>query len=198
MFELCKLSHWLTLKLSQNIDIEDDEFETIEYGFHIIISETSKMLVTIALMYFIGFLKYSFFVILVFGILRNFLGGVHAKSHLGCFLSYFFTVLLIISAGLETTGNQGIIIMLSVLPAVIISIMKYAPADTEEKPIISSNQRKKLKTIGLLTVLFLMIISLFIGTPYRGFIVYTIIAQVLFMNPVSYKMFKSSFSVERK
>jgi accessory gene regulator B len=149
-------------------------------------------------MYLIGFLKYSVFVILIFGVLRNFLGGVHAKSHLGCFLSYFFTVLLIISAGLETTENQAIVIMLLALPAVVLSILKYAPADTEEKPIVSLRQRKQLKLMGLFTVLVLMIVSLIIDTPFGGFIVYTIIAQILLMHPVSYKLFKSSFSVERK
>jgi accessory gene regulator B len=88
--------------------------------------------------------------------------------------------------------------MLSTLPAVILSILKYAPADTEEKPIISLRQRKQLKLMGLFTVLVLMIVSLTIDTPFGGFIVYTIIAQILLMHPVSYKLFKSSFSVERK
>jgi accessory gene regulator B len=198
MFNLGKLSNQLTLKLSRNIDINDDEFDTIEYGFHLIISEVSKMIIILILMYLIGFLKYSVFVILIFGVLRNFLGGVHAKSHLGCFLSYFFTVLLIISAGLETTENQAIVIMLLALPAVVLSILKYAPADTEEKPIVSLRQRKQLKLMGLFTVLVLMIVSLIIDTPFGGFIVYTIIAQILLMHPVSYKLFKSSFSVERK
>ncbi|MDP4179932.1 MAG: accessory gene regulator B family protein [Bacillota bacterium] len=197
MFSLERLCKLLTKKLAQNIFIEEEEIEIIEYGFHLIISETSKLLLTLIIMNSIGFLYYSIFVIVTFGVLRNFLGGVHAKTHIGCFISYLSTIFLIVLLGKVTTKLQCIIITVSILPYVISTIKKYAPADTQEKPIVSEIQRKHLRKIGLFAVIILIIFSIFINSPFSGFIIFTIFAETILMRPAAYKLFKSSFSMER-
>jgi accessory gene regulator B len=72
--------------------------------------------------------------------------------------------------------------------------MKYAPADTEKRPLINEKKRNKLKIISSIKgILYLVLIIYFKDNPISGYLLCGLIESVLMIHPFVYKIFNLSY-----
>lgn len=138
-------------------EIKGDKEEIILFGVTRIVEDIPKFIGLILICYMLGILKEFVFVFLLNMLYKPFIGGAHARTNIGCFFGtviYFLTPIYCTKIlGFNNIFNLVIQIVLFVFGIFVIA--KYAPADTEEIPIINKKQRKLLKTVAF--VLFITI-----------------------------------------
>lgn len=198
MVNIDTYSQRLTNYLASRLEMDDSEKEVVEYGIYMFISETTKLSLTFLILFSLGQLKNGLLIVVVFGLLRSILGGVHAKTHVGCFISYLVSLTIILSAGLLFTKAQCIYFVLASFPFIIMAILRYAPADVENKPIISIRQRKSLRRKGLIAAFVFLVISCILPHPYSGFALFSVILEVIAILPITYKLYQTKYGyIER-
>ena len=161
-----KLCDFLVNKIrEEDPDIDDERAEVIKYGIELIIGEIPKILLLFAIGFVLGIGKLTFFSFLLLLPYKSVSGGFHLKTHIGCIvmtpLVYCGTVFL--SKYLIITNVLArYIFIFSTWIFGMIMVKLYAPADTENVPIISKKERKKKKILSYITLTILMILSVII------------------------------------
>lgn len=182
-----KLTHVLKTKLK---DIDDKKAEIINFGIKSLVSEFSKTVILLAAAYALGMLNYIIIAIVSFGTYRIFAGGFHAKTHLGC-LSVNSTMLfsiVYISFIVETYFNY-IFIIIFLFNCIIIYL--YAPADVEEKPIISKKLRRKLRFQSFVAMSVIFIVSIImVDRVIANILILSTFFESLTLLPISYRLMK--------
>jgi len=75
-----------------------------------------------------------------------------------------------------------------------IAVLRYSPADTEERPIVSSKLRKKLKILSAITILVLYAIALYsIGTKASSIITFAVLVESILILPATYRLAGSMY-----
>ena len=191
------LSHKLTNQIKNNFpEIDEQKAEIINFGIQSIISEISKTIIILTVAYFLGVLNLILTAIVVFGMYRTFAGGFHAKSNLACLLtnSMLFFSIVYLSVFLEYY-LEFIYIMIYLFNCYVIYF--YAPADVEQKPILSKKLRKKLKIKSFVVMSLIFILSLII---YNRILTNILILATLFESitllPISYKIMDCKHGVD--
>ena len=143
-------------------EVDDERAEVIKYGLELIIGELPKMFLLFIIAWLLGIFKYaliSFAIILPYKLVS---GGVHLKTHIGCILgtSLLYCGNVFISKYINITDIKNQIIFSAIiLIFAIIMISLYAPADTENVPILRKKERAKKKIISYIIVTAMIIIS---------------------------------------
>ena len=155
-----KLCTFLTQKMrEENPDIDEERAEAINFGLQNLFGEIPKTFVMLFIAYILGIFQWSLFTFLALYIYKGASGGVHLKTHIGCllFTCTFYCIIPFISKYIVMTDIIKYMVILSVWIFGMIMIKLYAPADTENVPILSKKVRKKKQivsyisfTIGLL------------------------------------------------
>ena len=196
-----KFCDLITKKIKSKVtDIDEERELVINFGVKLIFGELPKILI----LFIIGFLlNMGWQTLLLFFLIapyRSFTGGFHLKTHLGCMIttSILYLVPIILSKYILIT-NKNILYMLAGLIAVfsIIIIAKYAPADTENMPILSKKEIKSKKIKAYIALVILLSIILF--NPYKQFsymIIYAMFLQNLTVLPISYKITNNKYGYE--
>lgn len=172
------------------------EKETIEYGIYMFFSETIKIFAVIVIAIMADKLKDTLMIIAALGILRNYMGGVHAKTHWGCFLSYLTTLVAIYCCSNFLSRSAAYLTIIITLPFVLWAAYKFAPADTEFKPVLSKRRIRKCKILsfGLVIAFFAMVFIL--PEPYNFYVGFSVIAEVILILPITYKLYKIKYGKE--
>ncbi|MFR5772388.1 MAG: accessory gene regulator ArgB-like protein [Lachnospirales bacterium] len=128
--------------------VVDDNYDHIEkvkiaYGMEILLENLIKTVVIIGLALALGGLKYTLVAILSFAILRFFTFGLHCQSGVMCLLLSVF--LDVISPILIKDIYVGTIARSVLMITYIFIIFRYAPADTENHPLVKKEVRKHAK-----------------------------------------------------
>jgi accessory gene regulator B len=80
--------------------------------------------------------------------------------------------------------------------AELASIFKYAPGDTEEKPILSRRMKRRLKLSSVIILIFLLTVSILIGNYDRvisNILLLSTSSVTLLLSPAGYKLSKCSY-----
>ena len=149
-----KFCAYLTNKIRKEMpEIDDERAEIIMYGLQNLIGELPKGIIILIIAYFLGIFKLTLISMFIIAPYRCFSGGVHMKTHMGCII---YT--LILYSGSTLLGKyivlEGIIKYLLaglVWSFSIIMIKLYAPADTENVPILNKKERRKKQIISYIT-----------------------------------------------
>ena len=196
-----KLCDFITNKIKQNVENIDEEKElVIDFGVRLIFGELPKIII----LFIIGFLlRIGWYTLTLFFLLcpyRSFTGGFHLKTHLGCMITttilYIGPILLAKYINIE---QNYILYILTALVAIfsIFIIVKYAPADTENIPILSKKERKSKKIKAYISLVILMAIILFYPNKMLGYmLIYGIFLQNLTVVPISYKLTNNKHGYE--
>ncbi|MCX8132105.1 MAG: accessory gene regulator B family protein [Clostridia bacterium] len=185
---ISKISEGITRRISENLpDISKEKAEHIEYGLYMLISELYKILLILMLSYILGVLAYTIVVIFVLGLMRNFLGGVHAKTHIGCLISYSAVIFGIIGIS-SICKLEPVFVLVFTAPLSFILAYKYAPADDINKPILSRKQRKRLRKFGFITLTSILLSSIIVPTFWAKILLFTCIAESITLTPIVYKI----------
>ena len=141
-----KFCAYLTKKIRKEMpEVDDERAEVIMYGLQNIIGELPKGIIILIIAYILGIFKLTVISILIIAPYRCVSGGVHMKTHIGCII---YTLLLYSGSSLlgkyiVLTGNVKIMLAIAIWIFCMIMIKLYAPADTENLPILRKIERKQ-------------------------------------------------------
>lgn len=196
-----KFCNYLTVKIRKNMpEITDERAEVINYGLQLVVGEVPKIFIMILIAYALGILKLSIISFLVVMPYRTFAGGFHLKTHIGCIVgtTLFYCGNVILSQ--HIIFEQFFIKAILVLAVWIFSmcmIKLYAPADTENVPIISKNDRKKKQILSHITMSITLAISLFIeNSVISNMLIFGVLIESLAITRFAYILTKNKYGYE--
>lgn len=195
-----KICAKLTQKIRKEMpEIDDERAEIIMYGLQIIIGEIPKGIIILVIAYFLGIFKLTLISVLIIAPYRCVSGGVHMKTHIGCII---YTLLLysgsaLLGKYLILEGSTKLIVGLTIWIFCMTMIKLYAPADTENVPILRKKERiqKQILSYIILTVEF--IIAIFIpNTTIAGIIIFGDFIQTLTITRLAYNITQNKYGHE--
>ena len=195
-----KICDYLTNKIREQMpEVDDEKAEVINYGMHLLVGEIPKTFIFIGIAAILGVLKEFFITMLVVFPYRAFSGGVHLKTHLGCILgtSIMYCGTAYIST-LQLFGNDiKFFIIVAVWIFGMIMCKLYAPADTENVPILRKKDRKAKQILSYIT----LTITLVIGAVVKDYVISNIIiigmfVQSIMITRIAYKLTNNKYGYE--
>lgn len=196
-----KFCRYLTNRIRKQMpEIDDEKAEIILYGVQLIVGEIPKFFLMFGTAFLLGLWWQSllaFFLLLPY---KAASGGFHLKTHLGCILST--NIIYCGNAYLSTIWNfpneitKYIIIgLIWILGIIMVSI--YAPADTENVPIISKKERKNKKILSYICLSINMIVALFIpNTIISNLFIFGTLVQTISITRIAYILTNNKYGYE--
>ena len=191
---------YLTNRIRKEMpDVDDERAEIIMYGLQNIIGEFPKGIIILIIAYFLGIFKLTLISILIIAPYRCFSGGVHMKTHVGCII---YTLLLYSGSALLAkyvllTGTLKYIISAVIWIFCMTMIKLYAPADTENVPILRKKERKQKQIISYIILTVEFGIALLINNPViAGIIILGDFIQTLTITRFAYKITNNKYGYE--
>ena len=195
-----KICNSILIKMREKMpDITDEKAEIILYGLQLIIGEIPKMFILFGLSFLLGFGWYMVFAYIAVMPYRATSGGFHLHTHFGCILSTitFFYGNILISRFLVLDNIQKYILIGLSLIFGILMISMYAPADTEEVPIISKKERKTKKILSYIMLILTLVAALFIpDRMMSNILIIGSIFQSISISRLAYKITKNKYGHE--
>lgn len=195
-----KICDYLTNKIQkEDQEIDDERAEIINYGIHLIVGEIPKFFIIMGIAYLLGVFDLtilSYFLVLPY---RGTSGGFHLKTHIGCIIGsvVFFSGIALLSKYviLGTTAKYIVTFIIWLFGMIMVKL--YAPADTENVPIISKKERKKKKILSYILLTASIIASLIIkDTVISNIIVYGMLFQSISITKLAYKLTNNKYGYE--
>ncbi len=173
-------------------EYNEERMEELRYGLEGFYLSTTKLIIITILAIILGIFKEMLIMLIMFNILRSTGYGLHATKSWICLLSSSTVFLLFPILSKLITIPNSIKIVLAIIST--ICIYKYAPADTEKRPLIRKRKRDIYKFITTFTCIILNIISLFIkNATLSNLIIFGIYTEVILILPITYRIFHLSY-----
>lgn len=169
----------------------EKEMKIIRYGLEILYLNVVKIVVLFSLAYVLGIIRYTLVAALVFSLARISGFGIHAKSTLGCYLatgSIYIGVPL-----LARSVHLGLIFRIFLIILMFIGLWLYAPADTEQRPILGEKKRLKFKMRAIVIMGIIAAISFWVPQIYGDIMILSLIGEVIMILPITYKLFSRGY-----
>ena len=195
-----KICQYLTNKIRKEIpDIDDERAEIIMYGLQNLIGELPKGFLILLIAYLLGIFKLTLMAVLIIAPYRCFSGGVHMKTHIGCIV---YTLILysgsaLIGKYIILKGVTKYVIASTVWAFCMVMIKLYAPADTENVPILMKKERRQKQIFSyiILTIEFIFAI-LTSNTIIAGIIIFGDLIQTLTITRLAYNLTNNKYGHE--
>ncbi|MCI9286847.1 MAG: accessory gene regulator B family protein [Clostridia bacterium] len=195
-----KICDYLTNKIrKENSEIDDERAEVINYGIHLIVGEIPKFFIIMGIAYLLGVLDLTILAYFLMLPYRGTSGGFHLKTHIGCIIGtvIFFSGTGLLGKYLILAPTVKYIVTFLVWAFGMIMVKLYAPADTENIPIISKNDRKKKRILSYITLTLSIIASLIIkDIVISNIIVYGMLLQSISITRFAYKLTNNKYGYE--
>lgn len=195
-----KICTFLTKKIQKEMpDVDEERAEVINYGLQNIIGEIPKIFLIFLISWILGILKEVLFMFIILLPYRGASGGFHLKTHVGCIVgtSLFYCGIAFLSKNIIL--GEAVKLMLIACGWVIgmIMIKLYAPADTENVPILSKKDRKKKKIMSYLFFTMGMVASLLIkDSVISNILIFSNLVQTFNITKLAYKITKNKYGYE--
>ena len=197
---IAKVCIWILNKMRKEMpEITDEKAEEIQYGLELIIGEMPKMILLVGVSFLLGIGWYMIFAYIVLIPYKMMVGGFHLHTHLGCIIgsAIFYYGNIFLSKFILLDNIQKYILVASTLVFGILMISLYAPADTENVPIISKKERKTKKILSYIFLTITLGISLLIPNQVlSNILIFGIILQTLTITRIAYKLTKNKYGHE--
>lgn len=194
------ICNFLTERIKKEMpDIDDERAEVINYGLQNIVGEIPKIFIMLAVAYILKVFWLSLFTLIVIIPYKSASGGVHLKTHIGCiiFTNLFYCLIPFVSQLFVLSNGLKYIIVAIVWIFGMIMIKLYAPADTENVPILSKKDRKRNKILSYVTFSIALIASLFIkDNTLANIIIISYFVQTLTITKIAYILTKNKYGYE--
>lgn len=195
-----KICTYLTNRIRKQMpEVDDERAEIIMYGLQNIIGELPKGVIILLIAYLLGIFKLTLVAVLIIAPYRCFSGGVHMKTHIGCII---YTLILYSGSALlgkyiVLTGIAKYITALIFWTFCMIMIKLYAPADTENVPILRAKERKQKQIFSYIILTIEFIIAILISnTTIAGIIIFGDFIQTLTITRFAYKITNNKYGHE--
>lgn len=180
-------------------EIEDEKAEIIYYGLQNIIGELPKTFLVILIAYVLGIWKetlLTFFVLIPY---KNASGGFHLKTHLGCILgtTIFYCGIPVLAKVVLLNGILKYMVIASIWIFGMCMIKLYAPADTENLPILRKKERRKQQIISYVTfTIGLIIAGIVRNQVISNIIILGYFLQSLTITKLAYRLTNNKYGYE--
>lgn len=195
-----KICDYLTNKIrKENSEIDDERAEVINYGIHLIVGEIPKFFIIMGIAYLLGVLDLTILAYFLMLPYRGASGGFHLKTHIGCIIGtvIFFSGTGLLGKYLILAPTVKYIVTFLVWAFGMIMVKLYAPADTENIPIISKKDRKKKRILSYIALTLSIIASLIIkDVVISNIIVYGMLLQSISITRFAYKLTNNKYGYE--
>lgn len=195
-----KICRWIVEKIRKKLpDIDDEKAEVILYGIQLIVGEIPKIFLLFILSFILGIGWYVLFAFIAIMPYRATTGGFHLKSHIGCILgtSVFYYGNVYLSKAIVLDDISKYIIIAITLLFGIVMVSLYAPADTENLPILSKKERKTKKILSYIFLVLTLIVAIFIkSSVLSNILIIGIILQTIFITRFAYKLTNNKYGYE--
>lgn len=195
-----KITEFLTNKIRKEMpEIDDERAEVINYGLQILVGEVPKFFILLGVAYILGVFKLSLITFLILVPYRGFSGGFHLKTHMGCIISTsaFYCGIAILSKTIVM--NYIVKYIITILLAIfgITMIKKYAPADTEDVPILSKKVRKQKQILSYISFIIGLAIALVIkNNIISNIIIFGYLMQTCMITKLAYRLSNNKYGYE--
>lgn len=192
-----RVSKYILNKICDKNETKEKK-EILLFGITRIIEDIPKAIgITIVGIIF-GLIKEMAIVTAVIILYKTFVGGVHSKTNINCFVcSLFFYLICIYSAKyISIPNNQYIYLLVFIFS--IYTIITYAPADVPEIPKVNMKLRKTLKIKAMTSLVVIYIIAIFLirNIGITNLIIHTIFYIDIMATRTLYKLFNNEYGYE--
>lgn len=195
-----KICLFLTNRIRKEMpEIDDEKAEVINYGLQNIVGEIPKVFLMLGVALVLGIFKWALITFIIFLPYRGASGGLHLKTHLGCILGT-----IIFYCGIPFLAKYFILsdlikyIVIGILWVFgMIMIKLYAPADTEDVPILEKKVRRKKQIASYLTFSIGLIIALLIkNNILTNILIVGSFIQTLSITKLAYRLSNNKYGYE--
>lgn len=196
-----KICESLTNKIRKQMpEIDDEKAEVINYGIELIVGEIPKIFLLFSLGILLGLWWQTLLAFILLLPYKTSSGGFHLKTHIGCFICT--NVIYCGNAYISTIWNfpnefSKYIVVLGIYILGIIMVSIYAPADTENLPILTKKERKIKKILSYVFLSLNMFIALFVpNTTISNLIIIGTFIQTICITRIAYKITNNKYGYE--
>ena len=195
-----KFCNYILCKMKKKMpEITEEQGEAIVYGLQLLVGEAPKMILLFVISFICGFglqMVFAYFAIMPY---RTVSGGFHLHTHLGCIIGstvFYYGIVLLSKFLIFGSIEKYIMVALSLVFGLLMVSM-YAPADTENVPIISKKERKQKKILSYITLVLTLVIAVIIpNNVYSNILIIGSIFQSLSISRLAYKLTKNKYGYE--
>ena len=195
-----KFCNYLTTKIRKEMpDVDDERAEIIKYGLQLMIGEIPKFFIMAAIAWILGVFKWTIICFALVLPYRMYSGGFHLKTHIGCILgtSLMYIGNAFISQYLVIPIIYKIIIGILLWIFSIIMIHLYAPADTENVPVISKKERKKRRLVSYFVMSIMIVCGIFINNNViSNILILGVLLQSISITRLAYRLTGNKYGFE--
>lgn len=195
-----KICNYILCKMRKKMpDITDEKAEIILYGLQLIIGEIPKMILLLGVSFLLGIGWYMLFAYIVITPYRVVSGGFHLHTHIGCIIGscIFYYGNIYLSKFLVLDNMQKYILVGLSLIFGILMVSMYAPADTEDLPIISKKERKTKKILSYIILIITLGTSLIVPNQIlANILIIGTIEQSISISRLAYILTKNKYGHE--
>lgn len=183
-------------------ELDEERTEVINYGLQMIIGEVPKLVGTLIIAYLLGVLKLTLITYIMLLPYKYFVGGVHAKSHIACMITTpaIYCGNALISKSLPfipSTYRYLAILIVWIFSMIVITI--YAPADTENVPILRKRERKFKKIMSYITMTLTLLVAIILQNKYiivSNILIIGCLIHSIFITRPMYKLYHNKYGYE--
>ncbi|MGE5627770.1 MAG: accessory gene regulator B family protein [Solirubrobacterales bacterium] len=187
-----KISKTCAKFVSKNLEITEDELEKIEYGAQVIFVNLVKLIILFLIASILRVANYTCIAIISFASIRIFASGIHADSNIKCTITNILLFLGNVYFSMNIVLNKYMNI--TILALSLLLVILYAPADTEDRPLLSKRLRKKLKIYSITITLFMGAMAIKCESDvFSNLIIFSVLEASLLITPISYYIFNKRY-----
>ena len=196
-----RICMFLTNRIRKEMpEIDDERAEVINYGLQLVLGEIPKTIIILLTAWLLRILKLTVLAFLIIIPYRTFSGGVHLKTHIGCIIAtsilYVGTALLSKYIIFNPMYIKYIAIAL-IWSFSMIMIKLYAPADTENVPILRKKDRDLKRKLSYVTMTITLAIALIVKNQViSNLLIFGTIMQTISITRFIYKITNNKYGYE--
>lgn len=168
--------------------ISEEKPEQIDYGLYMAFADGLKLLAVLLTALFLGQLKYAVVAVIVFSLNKSYLGGVHAKTQIGCVITHFLFIFGTVYLA-QILHIKFLNIVLFAISGILTFL--YAPADLTSKPIVTEKRKKELRIKGSILLAICFVITLIVPDIYSNIISVITLISAVNITPIVYRLTKN-------
>ena len=195
-----KICTFLTNRIRAEMpDVDDEKAEIINYGLQNIIGEIPKIFIMLGIAYILGVFPLALFTFLVIFPYKGASGGFHLKTHIGCIIltTLFYCIIPFIAQYIILNQLIKSIIVGCVWIFGIIMIKLYAPADTEDVPILMKKVRRKKQIVSYITFSIGLIAAIVIkDNTISNILILSNLLQTISITKLAYRLTNNKYGYE--
>ena len=180
-----------------NTNYSNTDIEKIQYGLEILFINFFKLIILFISASLLGIFRYTLISFLIFSVLRTFACGAHGNSSFQCIIINYIIFFSNVYCSIYINLNNTFLIFVFLISLLL--IYRYAPADTEERPLTSEKLRILLKIKSIVVAIFFFIVALLMRNPiYSSLVIYSVFSESLVITPIFYKILKKPYNNYKK